>query len=145
MNKPVYVTQPYLPPLEEIIPYLKSTWESKILSNGGPFHEELESKLCEYLGVEHISLCSNGTMALIIGLQALGISGKVITSPFSFVATSHSLLWNGLDPIFVDVDPISLNLDPTKSRSNHIRNNCNHASSLLWETMRRRFDKRNSR
>ena len=114
MNKPIYVTQPYLPPLEEIIPYLKSTWESKILSNGGPFHEELESKLCEYLGVEHISLCSNGTMALIIGLQALGISGKVITSPFSFVATSHSLLWNGLDPIFVDVDPISLNLDPSK-------------------------------
>ena len=114
MNKPIYVTQPNLPPLEEIIPYLKSTWESKILTNGGPFHKELETKLCEYLGVEHISLCSNGTVALIIGLQALGITGQVITSPFSFVGTSHSILWNGLKPIFVDVDPLSLNLDPTK-------------------------------
>ena len=113
MNKPIHVTQPNLPPLEEIIPYLKSTWESKILTNGGPFHKELETKLCEYLGVEHISLL-NGTVALIIGLQALGITGQVITSPFSFVGTSHSILWNGLKPIFVDVDPLSLNLDPTK-------------------------------
>ena len=113
-EKPVYVTQPYLPPLDEFIPYLESIWESKILTNGGPFHQKLERALCEYLGVEHLSLFGNGTLALITALQALRISGEVITTPYSFVATSHSLLWNGIKPVFVDIDPVSLNIDPAK-------------------------------
>jgi len=114
MNKPIYVTQPYLPPLEEFIPYLEKIWENKILTNGGPFHQQLEKALCEYLGVEHIALFTNGTIALVTALQALNITGEVITTPYSFVATSHSLLWNGIRPVFVDIDRNTLNLDPTK-------------------------------
>ena len=113
-NKPIYVTQPYLPPLEEFLPYLEKIWESKILTNGGPFHEQLETALCEFLGVEHIALFTNGTIALVTALQALRITGEVITTPYSFVATSHSLLWNGIKPVFVDIDPKTLNLDPEK-------------------------------
>ncbi|PUA16918.1 dTDP-4-amino-4,6-dideoxy-D-glucose aminotransferase VioA [Glaciimonas sp. PCH181] len=114
VSKPIYVTQPYLPPLEEFIPYLEKIWESKVLTNGGPFHQQLEKALCEYLGVEHLALFSNGTLALITALQALRITGEVITTPYSFVATSHSLLWNGIKPVFVDIDPNTLNLDPAK-------------------------------
>jgi dTDP-4-amino-4,6-dideoxygalactose transaminase len=113
-HKPIYVTQPFLPPLEEFIPYLEKIWENKILTNGGPFHQELERALCEYLGVKHITLFANGTIALITALQALRITGEVITTPFSFVATSHSLLWNGIKPVFVDIDPNTLNIDPAK-------------------------------
>lgn len=113
-TKPIYVTQPYLPPLEDFIPYLEKIWDNKILTNGGPFHQQLENALCEYLGVEHLALFSNGTIALITALQALRITGEVITTPYSFVATSHSLLWNGIKPVFVDIDPNTLNLDPTK-------------------------------
>jgi dTDP-4-amino-4,6-dideoxygalactose transaminase len=113
-NKPIYVTQPSLPPLEEFIPYLEKIWENKILTNGGPFHQQLEKALCEYLGVEHISLFTNGTIALVTALQALSITGEVITTPYSFVATSHSLLWNGIEPVFVDIDPNTLNIDPAK-------------------------------
>lgn len=113
-EKKIYVTQPFLPPLEEFIPYLEKIWESKRLTNAGPFHEQLEKNLCEYLGVEHIALFTNGTIALITGLQALRITGEVITTPYSFVATSHSLLWNGIKPVFVDIDPLTLNLDPDK-------------------------------
>lgn len=113
-EKPIYVTQPFLPPLEEFIPYLEKIWENKILTNGGPFHQELERALCEYLGVKHIALFTNATIALITALQALRITGEVITTPFSFVATSHSLLWNGIKPVFVDVDPNTLNIDPAK-------------------------------
>ena len=113
-NKPIYVTQPYLPPLEDFIPYLQQIWDRKILTNGGPFHQQLEKELCEYLGVKHISLFANGTIALITALQALGISGEVITTPYSFVATAHSLLWNGIKPVFVDIEPATLNLDPGK-------------------------------
>lgn len=109
-----YVTQPFLPPLEEFIPYLEKIWGNKILTNGGPFHQELERALCEYLGVKHIALFTNATIALITALQALRITGEVITTPFSFVATSHSLLWNGIKPVFVDIDPNTLNIDPTK-------------------------------
>ncbi|WP_411877832.1 DegT/DnrJ/EryC1/StrS family aminotransferase [Polaromonas sp. YR568] len=111
-SKPIYVTQPYLPPLEEFIPSLREIWDSKILTNGGPFHQQLEKALCEYLGVKHISLFTNATIALVTALQALRITGEVITTPYSFVATAHSILWNGLTPVFVDVDPVSLNLDP---------------------------------
>ncbi len=113
-TNPIYVTRPYLPPLEEFIPYLEQIWESKILTNGGPFHEKLEQALCEYLGVEHIALFTNGTIALVTALQALRVTGEVITTPYSFVATSHSLLWNGIKPVFVDIDPDTLNLDPEK-------------------------------
>ena len=87
---------------------------AKSLTNGGPFHQQLEQALCEYLGVEHIALFTNGTIALVTALQALRITGEVITTPYSFVATSHSLLWNGIKPVFVDIDPNTLNLDPAK-------------------------------
>jgi len=113
-DKKIYVTQPLLPPLEEFIPYLQQIWESKILTNGGPFHQQLEQALCDYLGVKHIALFTNGTIALVTALQALRITGEVITTPYSFVATSHSLLWNGIKPVFVDIDPNTLNLDPDK-------------------------------
>jgi len=113
-NKPIYVTQPHLPPLAEFIPYLEKIWNSKILTNGGPFHQRLEKALCEYLGVEHIALFSNGTLALVTALQALRVTGEVITTPYSFVATAHSLLWNGIKPVFVDIDRKTLNMDPAK-------------------------------
>lgn len=112
--KPIYVTQPYLPPLEEFIPYLKSIWSNKVLTNSGPFHQQLELELCEYLGVEHLSLFANGTLALVTALQALRINGEVITTPYSFVATAHSLLWNGIKPVFVDIDPNTFNIDPAR-------------------------------
>ena len=111
-NTSIYVTQPHLPPLEEFIPYLEKIWDSRILTNKGPFHEQLESALCEYLGVEHLALFGNGTLGLVTALQALRINGEVITTPYSFVATAHSLLWNGIKPVFVDIDPHTLNMDP---------------------------------
>lgn len=110
----INVTQPYLPPLEEFIPYLQQIWDSKMLTNGGPMHQQLEQALCEYLGVEYICLFNNGTTALLTALQSLRITGEVITTPYSFVATAHSLLWNGIKPVFVDIDPDTLNLDPEK-------------------------------
>ena len=113
-NHPIYVTQPYLPDLEEFIPYLEQIWENKLLTNGGPFHQKLEQELCDYLGVEYVCLFSNGTLALITALQALRVTGEVITTPYSFVATAHSLLWHGNKPVFVDVDTNTLNLDPAK-------------------------------
>jgi dTDP-4-amino-4,6-dideoxygalactose transaminase len=114
MTKNIYVTQPQLPPLDEFIPYLRDIWDSKTLTNCGPFHEKLESELCTYLGVKHISLFANATIALVTALKALRITGEVITTPYSFVATAHSLLWNGIDPVFADVDPSTLNLDPDR-------------------------------
>jgi dTDP-4-amino-4,6-dideoxygalactose transaminase len=109
---PIYVTQPDLPPLAEFMPYLQQIWDSKILTNGGPFHQQLEAELAEYLGVKYISLFTNATIALVTALQSLRISGEVITTPYSFVATAHSLLWNGIKPVFVDIDPNTMNLDP---------------------------------
>lgn len=113
-DHPIFVTQPSLPPLSEFVPYLEKIWQNKVLTNGGPFHQQLEKALCDYLGVDHISLFNNGTIALITALQALEIKGEVITTPYSFVATSHSLLWNGIIPVFVDIEPKTLNLDPFK-------------------------------
>lgn len=113
-KKNIFVTQPYLPPLEEFVPYLEQIWENKFLTNGGPFHQQLEELLCEYLGVDHIALFTNGTIALVTALQAMRVTGEVITTPYSFVATAHSLLWNGIKPVFVDIDPDTLNLDPSK-------------------------------
>lgn len=116
-DRPIYVTEPFLPPLEEFIPYLQKIWESKRLTNGGPFHQQLEAALCHFLGVQHIALFTNGTVALVTALQALRITGEVITTPYSFVATAHSLLWNGIKPVFVDIDPHTLNLDPNRIES----------------------------
>lgn len=112
--EPIYVTRPFMPPLDEFLPYLERIWDSRWLTNSGPFHQELEQALADYLGVEHLSLFANGTLALVTALQTLRISGEVITSPFSFVATSHALLWNGITPVFVDVDPDTCNIDPAK-------------------------------
>lgn len=108
------VTQPFLPELNEFLPYLEQIWDNRWLTNNGPFHQELEAKLCEYLDVEHVSLFNNATIALITALQAMRINGEVITTPYSFVATSHSIMWNGLEPVFVDIDPTTFNIDPAK-------------------------------
>lgn len=110
----IFVTQPSLPKLKDLEPYLKKIWDSKIVSNNGPLHKQLEDELCEYLNVPYISLVSNGTIGLIIALKALEIKGEVITTPYSFVATAHSLIWNKNKPIFIDIDPNTLNLDPKK-------------------------------
>jgi dTDP-4-amino-4,6-dideoxygalactose transaminase len=113
-DEPIFVTRPLLPPLEEFHEYLKDIWDSKWLTNNGKYHQALEKALCEYLGVKHISLFSNGTLALVTALQALRITGEVITTPYSFVASTHSLWWNNIKPVFVDIDPQSFNLDPNK-------------------------------
>lgn len=113
-EKKTYVTRPLMPALEEFIPYLEQIWENQQLTNNGPCHQELESALAKYLGVEHLCLFSNGTIALLTALQALRVTGEVITTPYSFVATAHSLLWNGLTPVFVDVEPDGFNMDPAK-------------------------------
>ncbi|MFM0528309.1 DegT/DnrJ/EryC1/StrS family aminotransferase [Paraburkholderia strydomiana] len=115
-SKPPFVpvTQPFLPPLDEFRPYLDEIWRRKWVTNNGVFHKQLEEQLCEYLGVEHLSLFANGTLALITALQAMKITGEVITTPFSFVATTHALHWNGIKPVFADIDPVSMNLDPEK-------------------------------
>ncbi|MCU0605868.1 MAG: DegT/DnrJ/EryC1/StrS family aminotransferase [Candidatus Edwardsbacteria bacterium] len=113
-SKPIYVTQPFLPPLEEFEAALRDIWDTKWVTNNGKYHQELERALCRYLGVEHISLFSNGTLALITALQALRITGEVITTPFSFVATAHSIWWNNIKPVFADIEPGYFNLDPDK-------------------------------
>jgi dTDP-4-amino-4,6-dideoxygalactose transaminase len=113
-NEPIYVTRPLLPPLEEFLPYLEQIWDSKWLTNCGPYHQDLEKKLSDYLGVEHLALFANGTLALVTALQTLRITGEVITTPFSFVAAAHSLLWNGIKPVFADIHPETFNLDPEK-------------------------------
>ena len=114
MKEPIYVTQPALPDLQEFIPYLEQIWENKVLTNNGPFHQQFEKELAEYLGVPYLSLFANGTLALVAALQVLRISGEVITSPYSFVATTHSLWWNNIKPVFVDVEPDYATLDPEK-------------------------------
>jgi dTDP-4-amino-4,6-dideoxygalactose transaminase len=127
--EPIYVTRPDLPSLEEFIPYLREIWNTKVLTNGGPFHQQLEQKLCEYLGVKHIALFTNGTIGLVTALQALRISGEVITTPYSFVATAHSLLWNGIKPVFVDIDP---EYGSAADRSgDHAPDHGHHARTLL--------------
>ena len=113
-RRKVYVTEPALPPLSEFQPYLEDIWGSKQVTNNGKFHKDLENALCEYLGVKYLSLFSNGTLALITALQALNIRGEVITTPYSFVASTHALHWNGIKPVFSDIDPVTMNLDPQK-------------------------------
>lgn len=113
-EKALTVTSPLLPPLEEFVPYLEDIWQRRWLTNNGYYHQELERALTDYLGVPYVSLFTNGTLPLICALQALRITGEVITTPYSFVATTHSLWWNGIKPVFVDVDPATGNLDPEK-------------------------------
>jgi len=114
IKEKIFVNQPTLPELQDFIPLLEEIWESKNLTNMGKFHQELEKQLCKYLGVEYISLFANGTLALIAALQVLRISGEVITTPYSFVATTHALKWNGITPVFCDIESNTYNLDPLK-------------------------------
>ena len=111
-HESIHVTRPVLPPLEDMVELLREIWDSRVLTNGGPFHERFEAALARYLGVDHISLVTNCTIGLVTALQALDIKGEVITTPYSFVATAHALRWNGLTPCFADIDPHTLNLDP---------------------------------
>ena len=113
-NKQITVTAPLLPDLEDFNVLLKEIWASKWITNNGSFHKRLESALCEYLKVPYISLFTNGTLPLLTALQALRVTGEVITTPYSFVATTHSIWWNGCKPVFVDIDPATGNIDPDK-------------------------------
>lgn len=110
----VTVTSPLLPSLEEFNKYLKDIWQKKWITNNGEYHKRFEAALCEYLKVPYISLFTNGTLPLITALQALDIKGEVITTPYSFVATTHSIWWNGCKPVFVDIDPATGNIDPKR-------------------------------
>ena len=114
IDKPIYVTSPLLPSLEDFTFLLKEIWESKMLTNNGNFHQKLEEELAKYLKVPYLSLFTNGTLPLITALQAMRITGEVITTPFSFVATTHSLWWNGIKPVFVDIESETCNLYHSK-------------------------------
>jgi len=113
-QKPITVTSPLLPDLGEFNELLKEIWDGKWITNNGTFHQQLEAALCEYLKVPYISVFTNGTLPLITAFQALHITGEVITTPYSFVATTHALWWNGIKPVFVDIDPRTGNIDPAK-------------------------------
>lgn len=113
-EKQITVTSPLLPELDDFIPYLRDIWERKWLTNNGYYHQLLEKALGEYLKVPYVSLFTNGTLPLLTALQALRVTGEVITTPYSFVATTHSLWWNGIKPVFVDIDPETCNIDPEK-------------------------------
>lgn len=113
-NKVITVTSPLFPSLDEFIPYLQDIWNRKWLTNNGHYHQELEKALCEYLKVPYISLFTNGTLPLICALQTLRITGEVITTPYSFVATTHSLWWNGIKPVLWILTLIHVTLIQTK-------------------------------
>ena len=113
-NKLITVTSPLLPSLDDFQEELKKIWDSKWITNNGSYHKKLEAALAEYLGVPYVSLFTNGTLPLLTALQALRITGEVITTPYSFVATTHSIWWNGCKPVFVDIDPKTGNIDPDK-------------------------------
>ena len=125
-EEPIYVTRPYLPPLPEVTKLLEGVWERRILTNGGPLHQQLEHELAAYLGVEHISIFANGTLALLVALKALRLQGEVITTPFSFVATSEALTWNGLEPIFADIQECSYGLDPASIEASARGSGCRY-------------------
>lgn len=116
-DKPIFVTQPSLPPLDEFHDLLLKIWDSKVLTNNGYFHQQFEKELADYLGVKYISVFANGTLALVTALQALKITGEVITTPFSFVATTHALWWNNIKPVFADIEPDTFNLNPDKVKA----------------------------
>lgn len=112
--KNIYVTSPSLPPLDDFIPYLRKIWDNKWLTNNGEFHQRFEAALAEYLGVKYVSLFTNGMIALQVGMQALRITGEVITTPFTFVATTHAIHWNNCKPVFCDIEPETFTMDPRK-------------------------------
>ena len=116
-KKQITVTQPFLPPLSEVTAFMQDIWDRKWLTNSGVFHKELEAQLARYLDAPYVALCANGTLALVIALQVLRVTGEVITTPFSFVATTHALWWNNIRPVFVDIEPDFCNLDPDKVES----------------------------
>ena len=109
---PIYVTRPFLPPLAEFLPMLEQIWDRRILTNNGPFHEQLEAALEPFLGVNHVSLATNGMIALSIAIEAADLQGEVVTTPYSFVATSHAIRLGGLEPVFADISSDDLNIDP---------------------------------
>jgi len=111
MNNEILLMKPYMPPLHEFHSYLERIWESRWLTNGGTIHSEFEKALCDYLGVNHICLFANGTLALIIALKALNLKGEIITTPFTSVATAQSIYWNNLKPVFVDIQETDLNIN----------------------------------
>jgi dTDP-4-amino-4,6-dideoxygalactose transaminase len=114
LDEPIYVARPYLPPLREFAAGLKEVWDSRWLTNNGPLLQRFTRQLSRYLGTDSVCLFNNGTLALQLGLQGMGISGEVITTPFTFVATTHALYWNKLRPVFVDIEPEHYTLDPTQ-------------------------------
>ena len=114
MDSKLFVTSPLLPNLDELHELMKEIWNERWITNGGRFHQQLEEELTQYLGVPYISLFTNGTLPLLTALQALDIKGEVITTPYSFVATTHAIWWNGCTPVFVDIDPRTGNMDPEK-------------------------------
>src|SRR5690349_9876954 len=119
LRKALYVTRPTLPAFEEIVPLLEEIWGSRMLTNGGPFHQRFEAELARYLGVPYVTLVTDATIGLMAALRQRHVTGEVITTPFSFVATGHSVLWHGATPVFADIDPITLNLGP-KQIERHI-------------------------
>jgi len=117
INKKIFVTRPSLPKFEDFIPHLKKIWKSKWLTNNGPYHQQFEKELADFLGVKYLNLFANGTTALTVALQALRVTGEVITTPFSFVATTHALWWNNIKPVFCDIEDKYYNIDPNKIES----------------------------
>ena len=111
-DEKIYVTQPSLPPIEDLTPLLEDIWETRQLTNGGKYHEQLTKELANYLQTPYLSLVGNGTLALLLALKASNLKGEVITTPYSFVATSNAILWAGLQPKFVDIDAATLNINP---------------------------------
>jgi len=107
----IQLMKPFLPPVQDILPYLERIWESRQLTNGGPVHHEFEQALCDYLGVKYISLFANGTLALLIALKTLNLRGEVITTPFTYPSTLQAIYWNNLTPVFADIDPLDFNID----------------------------------
>lgn len=118
LKKNIYITRPNLPDLDGLLPDLRNIWESKILSNNGPYHQKFEKALKGYLKAPNIGLFANGTLALLTGLRAFELTGEVITTPYSFPATAHVIAWNNLTPVFVDIDPHTFSPDPEKIREN---------------------------
>jgi dTDP-4-amino-4,6-dideoxygalactose transaminase len=114
MSKKIFVTKPFLPPLDEYVKYLEKIWSSKQLTNNGPFHQKFEKELANYLGVRYVSLINNATTGLLVAIKTLELKGEIITTPYSFSATAHSIIWNGLTPVFVDTDSTAGNLNPSK-------------------------------
>lgn len=112
MEDPIYVARPFLPPLAELVPLLEQIWDRRVLTNGGPFHEQLEGRLATFLDAPFVSLTTNGMLALSVAMEVAGLGGEVVTTPYSFVATTHSVALERLTPVFADVRPSDLNIDP---------------------------------